>query len=67
MKDILNRLKSRAVWASLAGAVWVMLSALGVTEKWGITGAGWNAVLNALGTLLTAFGILNNPTDRENF
>jgi len=45
----------------------MLLSALGVAEKIGVTDEGWNAVLNAIGALLAAFGIVNNPTDRENF
>lgn len=62
-----NRLKSWAVWLSVAGAVWVILSAFGLTEQWGITSDAWNAVLNAVGTILIAFGILNNPTNKDNF
>ncbi len=67
MKKVLERLKSRAVWAAVAGALWVTLSAFGIPERIGITSEGWNAVLNALGGLLTVFGIFNNPADRENF
>lgn len=67
MKDILNRFKSWATWVAVAGAVWVLLSAFGVPEKIGITSEAWNAVLNSLGTILTVFGIVNNPTDRERF
>ena len=67
MKNILNRFKSWATWVAVAGAVWILLSAFGIPEKIGITAPEWNAALNALGALLTAFGILNNPTDRSNF
>ena len=62
-----NRLKSWAVWLSVAGAVWVILSAFGLPERWGVTSESWNAVLNAVGTILIAFGILNNPTSKDNF
>ena len=67
MKKILERFKSWATWVAVAGAVWVLLSAFGVPEKIGITSEGWNAALNALGTLLTVFGIVNNPTNKEGF
>lgn len=67
MKDILTRLKSWATWVSVAGAVLVILQATGVAEKIGITETGWNTIITAIGSLLTAFGILNNPTDRNNF
>ena len=62
-----NRFKSWALWLSVAGAVWVILSAFGLTEKLGITSETWNTVLNAVGSILIAFGVLNNPTDKTNF
>jgi phi LC3 family holin len=61
------RWKSWAVWVSVAGAVWIILSAFCLPEKWGIEEGTFRSVLNAVGTILTGFGILNNPTDRENF
>lgn len=67
MKEILERFKSWATWVAVAGALWVLLSAFGVPAKIGLTSEGWNAGLNALGTLLTVFGIVNNPTNREGF
>ena len=66
-KSIKNRLKSWATWVSVLGAVGIILQATGVLEKWGLTGDGWNAIITALGSILVGFGILNNPTDRENF
>ena len=62
-----NRFKSWATWVAVAGAVWMLLSALGVPEKIGITADTWNTVLNAIGAILVGFGILNNPTDKTNF
>lgn len=62
-----NRLKSWALWLSVAGAVWVILSAFGLPEKWGVTSELWNTVLNAVGSILIGFGVCNNPTDKENF
>ena len=62
-----NRFKSWALWLSVAGAVWVILSAFGLPERWGITNDMWNTVLNAVGSILIAFGVLNNPTDKTNF
>ena len=67
MKNVLERFKSWATWVAVAGALWVLLSAFGVPQKIGITNETWNTVLNAIGTILTVFGIVNNPTDRENF
>jgi len=61
------RWRSWAVWLSVAGAVWIILSAFGLPEKWGIEEGTFRSVLNAVGTILTGFGILNNPTDKEHF
>ena len=62
-----NRFKSWALWVSVAGAVWVIASAFGITDRLGITESTFKTVLDAVGTILTAFGILNNPTDGERF
>ena len=62
-----NRFKSWATWVAIAGAVWMLLSALGLPQQWGLTADTWNTVLNAIGAILVGFGILNNPTDKDNF
>ena len=67
MEEKQNRLKSWALWLSVAGALWVILSAFGLPEAWGLTSDVWTSVLNAVGTILVGFGILNNPTSAENF
>lgn len=62
-----NRFKSWALWVSVAGAIWVILSVFNVPEKIGITNQTFNTILDAVGTILIGFGICNNPTDKENF
>ena len=62
-----ERLKSRAVWVSVFGALTVILNAFGVFEKIGIDCAQFDAIVNSVCTVLIAFGILNNPTDRTAF
>ena len=62
-----NRFKSWALWVSVAGALWVIASSFGLTEKIGITETTFKRVLDAIGSILIAFGICNNPTDPENF
>ena len=64
MKD---RLKSWAVWTSVLGALAVILNAFGVFEKIGIDSTTFDMVVNAVGSVLIAFGILNNPTDKTAF
>lgn len=61
------RYKSWAVWVSFFGAVWTILSAFGLPEKWGIQEGTFKTVLDAVGAILISFGILNNPTDHDNF
>jgi uncharacterized membrane protein len=62
-----NRFRSWALWLSVIGAVWVILSAFGLPQKWGIAEGTFKNVLDAIGTILIGFGICNNPTDKENF
>lgn len=57
------RYKSWALWLSVAGAIWTILSAFGATEKIGITEDKFSTLLDAVGAVLIAFGIVNNPTD----
>ena len=65
--NVQPRWKSWAVWLSVLGAMWTIASALGLPEKWGIQESTFRTVVDALGVILTAFGILNNPTDPDNF
>ena len=62
-----NRFKSWALWVSVAGAVWTILSAFGIVQKLGIEESTFKTVLDAIGGILIAFGIVNNPTDKSNF
>lgn len=59
-----NRFKSWALWVSVAGAIWVILSAFGVPQDMGITNDSFNQAVNGLGAILIAFGIVNNPTEK---
>ena len=61
------RWKSWAVWVSFFGAVWVILEAFGLPDKWGIQESTFRTVLDAVGSILIGFGVLNNPTDKRNF
>lgn len=62
-----NRFKSWALWVSVIGAVWTILNAFGLPEKWGIPETTFKTVVDAIGVILIGFGILNNPTDKANF
>ena len=60
-----ERLSSPALWAAVLGLLGLVLEAAGVFEKLGITGENRDAVITAVGAVLSAFGIINNPTDRH--
>lgn len=61
------RWKSWALWLSVIGAVWTILEALGLPQKWGIEEGTFRTIVDAVGVILIGFGILNNPTDPEHF
>ena len=60
------RWRSWAMWVSVIGAVWTILNALGLPEKWGIQESTFKTVVDSIGVILMAFGIVNNPTDPYN-
>lgn len=62
-----ERYKSWALWLSVAGAVWTILSAFGLPQKWGLEEGTFKTVVDSIGAILIAFGICNNPTDKLNF
>lgn len=62
-----GRFKSWALWTAIAGLISVILTTLGVWEKLGITSEAFDVVVASIGSILTAFGIVNNPTDGEAF
>lgn len=53
--------------ASLLSLVGLCLANFGIYERLGITSEVWQTLTTALLATLTAFGVLNNPTDGENF
>jgi len=68
MKEYLESLKLRArnygFWVSLSSAVLIVLQLFGVA----IVPEQWNAVVNALLTVLVILGIVNNPaTENKGF
>ena len=61
----MNRFKSWALWLSVAGALWTIANAFGLTQKIGIDEGTFKTVIDAVGVVLIAFGIVNNPTDAK--
>lgn len=62
-----DRLRSRALWAALAGLLVTVLSAFDVWGAIGITAPQLQGILTAIGAVLAAFGVFNDPTERERF
>ena len=63
MKEFLNRFKSWAVWLSISSLIVFCAKEFGGVDISGTV----NGLLDVLLPLLVAFGIVNNPTDREHF
>lgn len=61
--NILSRFKSWAVWLAIGALVVFCAKEFGGVDISGTV----NGFLDVLLPLLVAFGIVNNPTDREHF
>jgi len=59
-----NRMKSWAVWVSLASLIYLVLTKVAGLA---IDASLWQEVMTALGAVLVGFGILNNPTNKNGF
>ena len=62
-----GRLKSWALWVSVLGAVGIILDNIGIFARFGLDGDKWTLIINAVGGILVAFGILNDPTNPVGF
>lgn len=62
-----SRYKSWALWLSVAGLISVLFSAFGIWEKIGIDSHTFDTIVACVGSVLTAFGIVNNPTEKGEF
>lgn len=63
----MNRLKSKVVWLSVLSLVIMIMNGFGVFEKVGITEGNFKTLVETILSILVLFGILNNPTDKDNF
>ena len=62
-----DRLKSRVLWAAVLGCVMTVLSAFDAWDRLGISAEGFREVAASVGAVLAAFGVFNDPTNREAF
>ena len=60
-----NRFRSWVMWSGIAGALWLIVSALGLNQKIGLTNDTYISIVNAIGAILTLLGVVNNPTSKN--
>lgn len=59
-----SRFQSWVMWSGIAGALWLIFSALGLPQKIGLTNESYVTIVNAIGSILTLLGVVNNPTNK---
>lgn len=62
-----NRLKSKAAWVAVFAILGFVLGNWGLFERIGLTDETWQQLVELILAALAAFGVFNNPTDRDNF
>jgi uncharacterized membrane protein len=62
-----DRLRSRVLWAAIVGCLITVLSAFDAWQYIGITAEGFREIAASVGAVLAAFGVFNDPTNREGF
>jgi uncharacterized membrane protein len=62
-----NRWKSKVLWAAIAAQVIALLQLTGALEAIGIDAGLIGDVVAGVLQLLVILGILNNPTDKDNY
>ena len=62
-----DRLRSKVLWAAVLGCVITVCSAFDLWGRLGITAEGFREVAASVGAVLAAFGVFNDPTNREGF
>lgn len=62
-----NRLRSPVAWGTLAALVLFILKTYGLLTGIGLTEDSFKELTTLIFGVATAFGILNNPTDKDNF
>ncbi len=62
-----NRMKSKAAWVAIFALVGFALGNWGLFDMIGLTNETWEKLVELILAALAAFGVFNNPTDKENF
>jgi len=62
-----NRFKSPVAWGATIALVLFILKTYGLLQPIGLTEDSFQELTTLVFAAATAFGILNNPTDKDNF
>ena len=63
----MERLKSKVVWTAVAALIALLLNNYGLWGYLGMTEDVFMELVNMILAILVMVGILNNPTDKENW
>ncbi len=62
-----NRWRSKVVWTTVIALIILLGGNYGLWDAIGMTSDTFQTAANLVLTILVAVGIINNPTDSENF
>ena len=62
-----DRLRSKVLWAAVVGCIITVISAFDAWQYIGINADGFREIAASVGAVLAAFGVFNDPTNREGF
>ncbi len=62
-----SRFKSKVFWITFAAQIISIIGYLGLWEQWGLMPGQVETIVSSVLQLLVLFGVLNNPTDKDNF
>lgn len=65
--NLQSRWKSPVAWAALAALVFFVLKTYGLLAPIGLTEESFKELVTLIFAALAAFGILNNPTNKDGF
>ena len=62
-----NRFKSKAAWVAIAALMLFILKTYGLLEVIGLTEDSFNELTTLIFAVALAFGVFNNPTNKDSF
>ncbi|RPI00336.1 MAG: holin [Ignavibacteriae bacterium] len=62
-----NRFKSKVAWMAIGSLILLVCNTFGLFDKMGITSTSGQLIIDSILSILVLFGVLNSPTDANNF